>query len=630
MNSSLANKTFARDILLSNGTTLQQVMDGTQSVAVSAMERTTFIDYIESGCKLTPLTGFDVEMGAGVFNISGTRYSATSMSTTLAVRMASLLYLKQGITPTLEKIEAKLPAIDANTVLYYDFTNWDEISPIPNSAVGVNGNTIAVANNLILTNPTPGTSLKRVDGHVGYAMQGDGATGYGVSQNSTGFPIGNNERELDKLYTYKGQTGARQEIINYGTASNYFGVETPASGDNLFFLYNASIVDTGFTIVNGMTYLISLCYDGINMILKVNGVQVYSVAVALTTVASALVIFNLPLFSFYTKGITHYIELRNKMRTSTQIAQISNNLLLPCSHQTPQSPVPLMTANSSQGCVASASSEFSALYMAYMAFRKGSIGGTSGWNSNGLPASNQITYPISFSPKWVDIQSSATAFSASPANFTIYGSNDGGTTKTTLLTVLGSTGWTANLRRRFNILGSGSYTTLGINVTAVDGNTSVLINDLDFGTDEISTTDIREVLPENSISLGYAKTSSTTGVEIDTDSYKYGIRQGAVGGNRKVFLGWKYYSGQQALPPWQNPFGIEKIKTKYVAKSSLTDYYESPVWNYSGQGSVYNGITEILYPNTIKVTTMPNGIASKPDGSSISAGYIGCYAEIIE
>ena len=147
------------------------------------------------------------------------------------------------------------------------------------------------------------------------------------------------------------------------------------------------------------------------------------------------------------------------------------------------------------------------------------------------------------------------------------------------------------------------------------------------------TKDIRVILPANSIGLGRLFTTSTGLKEIRMD-YQDGRREGATGGNRRVFLGWKYYSGATSLK-WDNPFGTRKIKTYYVWSSDSngtneTDipgtYYSSGYYGVmtSGDASGCNSPS-----NRISCYVFSKGAVSF-NAVWQATGYIGCYAEVIE
>jgi hypothetical protein len=517
-------------------------------------------NFIGDGFDISP-NGLSVDITPGYCDIDGKYHETTeTINQVLPPRSTGLIYAQKSTysdCPQFGYVPAVLPDVDTNTVALWDFRNWDGSSPIVNSAVGVNGNTIAVANAL-----TKGGTVSKVDGWLGYAAQGDGSTGYFSSANSTGFPTGSTEKEANALYT-RNANSSSETIFSFGNsdASATFNVIVSATGEILVSTPSGSSVGTGYIMDAGRTYLVTHQHDGSYSYIYTNGILVAKVANAISPVAAVMQILRNVNNANYSKGVIHFIELRNKMRTSVQLGANANKLCLPCSYQTPSSPVPLMTSNNSQGCVASASSISSSSYMAYMAFRKGSVLGTNGWQgAAGTTGWLQITTPDSFIPKWVDLTAPDTAnVSFSPKDFTIYGSSNGGTTKTTLLTVNGATGWKSNERRRFYILSASAYTTLGINVTSVDGGSYVMINDLDFGTDVVTTTDIRSILPANSNSFGIVRTNSLGVIDID-NKYRTGRREGASGGNRITFLDWKYFSAVNTPVSWNLPFGNADYK----------------------------------------------------------------------
>lgn len=82
------------------------------------------------------------------------------------------------------------------------------------ASVGVNGNTLAVANNL-----TKSGTITAVDGWAGGdAAKGDGSTGYYQVTNFTGIPSGANNIEFNFLISV-GALGANQCIVDYGSAA---------------------------------------------------------------------------------------------------------------------------------------------------------------------------------------------------------------------------------------------------------------------------------------------------------------------------------------------------------------------------------------------------------------------------
>ena len=511
------------------------------------------------GFKITAQTGLTVRVGAGR-GIIGKKYhdDRNYHDITLPDRKACLLYkLKNtatdSVTPSDGYVEAKFPAVVAQALRYI----LNGSATIENT--GTSGSNIATKTGTV----TP------ADGRVGYSGLGS-ATGYYTCASNTGVPAFTSDATRVLVIDNFVSNGAIQIFHNDGISK--FGC---TAANNL----TVNGVDTGFTLENGGAYKIALpsTASTTSASVYVNGVNVSTGTYIVNTAAVAPTFYSGVAGASKSPSQLAYFEYYAAKLNPAQIAQISNDLLLPCTYQTPQSPVPLMTANSSSGCVALASGEMNASFKAYMAFRKASVPGDAGWAVTATSGYLQITLPSAFSPKYVDIQNIATPTNA-PKDFTIYGSNDGGITKTILLTVTGAT-WTTNERKRFQIIGSSAYTTLGINITANGGATNTHINDLDFGTDVVSTSDIRSILPANSISLGYAKTNSTSIIEIDSNSYKYGIRKGATGGNRRVALGWKYFKGATTLK-WDNPFGTRQLRKTYAWALDTNGTNECDVESY--------------------------------------------------
>lgn len=144
---------------------------------------------------------------------------------------------------------------------------------------------------------------------------------------------------------------------------------------------------------------------------------------------------------------------------------------------------------------------------------------------------------------------------------------------------------------------------------------------------------IQEVLLSNTIAIAYALAGSSTISLYNTDDYKYGRREGATGGNRKVFLGWQYFSGAQALK-WQNPFGTGKVKREFYWAQNVYGINEIPVVTRFDSDASYG-----LYPfsyiagnnDSINITaySSPGGVTML-NGVWQTSGYIGCYAEVLE
>lgn len=144
-----------------------------------------------------------------------------------------------------------------------------------------------------------------------------------------------------------------------------------------------------------------------------------------------------------------------------------------------------------------------------------------------------------------------------------------------------------------------------------------------------------DVIPAGAISLGFVRTNNAKVIEYNDSDYKYGRREGATGGNRKVFLGWKWFSGGTSLK-WDNPFGTGKVSREFhwaqdtkgtnelvcysrFMDASSNSYGIGPTAELSGYNDAFN-ITARAQPGWITVL----------DGAGITNGYIGCYAEVLE
>jgi hypothetical protein len=141
-------------------------------------------------------------------------------------------------------------------------------------------------------------------------------------------------------------------------------------------------------------------------------------------------------------------------------------------------------------------------------------------------------------------------------------------------------------------------------------------------------TDIRSILPTNSISLGFIRTSSTAVTTYNDTDHQYGRREGATGGNRKVFLGWKSFSGSTTLI-WDNPFDTRKIKTYYTWAKDANGANECDVVDILFNVNNYGILPTMTSSNRISITTQPMGVVQF-NGAWQTSGYIGCYAEVIE
>jgi hypothetical protein len=141
---------------------------------------------------------------------------------------------------------------------------------------------------------------------------------------------------------------------------------------------------------------------------------------------------------------------------------------------------------------------------------------------------------------------------------------------------------------------------------------------------------IDDILPADSISLGFVRTDSTQMIEVDDSSYKYGRREGFMGGNRKVFLGWKYTT-TNSMVSWNVPFGTNKYKTYIVTASDALGWDEmKSVELYNDTSGAAYGYRPHSQSESQFTIWVGNGSFWVSGKQWVSSGYVGCYAEVIE
>lgn len=144
-----------------------------------------------------------------------------------------------------------------------------------------------------------------------------------------------------------------------------------------------------------------------------------------------------------------------------------------------------------------------------------------------------------------------------------------------------------------------------------------------------SRKNITNQLPADAIALGYACAGSSGITEFNDSDWGYGRREKAVNGNRRVFLGWKYFSGETAIN-WVNPFGTRKVRTYFTCAQDSAGRNEVPCHTWDASCGVAQGYgNSITSAKGIGLFVSGNGAAVLND-SWITTGYIGCYAEVLE
>lgn len=662
--------------------------DGSANITIPMTVSNGLPDCILNGMKISLATTAlqaGVSTGRAIIGENEITFD-TANTLLLSARSTNLIYATNS--GTIGSVVAAFPAVDTNTVAQWIITG---ASSIANTAVAVNGNTIAVANALTKTG-----TISQVDGWVGYGGQNDGSTGYYTPANTTGFPTGSSVKEMDFLVTIGGYSGTPY-LVGYGGGSGTGGnfLVFLSSSGNISFDIGNYIYDTGYTVVIGQTYFISLLYDGTKYLAYVNGSLIYTLTnTGATGVADGFNIFKKPGNNINSdKNTIHLVEIRNALRTPTQLGTIANKLCLPCSYTAYSASYPTISSID----LASAYHEykFDETSGTTVTDSKGTLSGTvtgttivdspiglgKARNFNGT-ASDYITAgSYTFSPTTTVIAvltkrsggSGGRLLGSSDGSGVVFSTGEGSTAKPGFYN--GSTWYNANTVLPFDKPVFLAYTLTANNVTFYiespqpDITVNAAVSSKTFGAlrigrvwddnyifngildyliiiprtlsqaeiaqyynafmTTITKNTIDDMCPADSILLGYARTNSSQIIEFDSDSYKYGRREGITGGNRKVFLGWKYFSGSSYLS-WNNPFSTRKIKTYYTWAQNANGSNEVDII-----GQLYDGVSWHGLQNTntssqrISALTQPAGVTSF-NGAWQTSGYIGCYAEVIE
>ena len=484
----IANKAVGPEQIADQAVTREKIPDGTitrEKIADGVLSSSGAIglkNYIADGLKFAPAgEELNLPILPGRANVEE-EIQVLSSGTNLALdaRMTSLIYLlaQANGVPIVGKKNAEYPAADEFVVGRWDMN--DIFLDAGDGKAKIRDTSPGGVNHLVING-----TVSEVDGWIGKSRQGDGNTGHMVSTNSNAFPVGVNERELRVFFTVNSISITQQKIFSYGSGSGnaVFSLRidnTRVKGD-----FGTSIVDTGFDVEIGKAYMAKLQYDGAKLYLFINGVLIFTYEISINTLVSSLYLLrDSKAVGGFSSCNIHYCELRNKISTAKQAAQIANKLILPCRY------------------------------------------------------------------------------------------------------------------------------------TDTDGKEKTIVDDL---------------LPAGSISLGMVRTNSTKVVEYNDLDYKYGRREGAIGGNRKVFLGWKYFSSSNTFAgvktKWNVPFDTNKYKIYPVYSTNLIDLLPvNPMYYSSG----YYGYYEInRLADSTEIYIGNGGIVGR-NGNGIAIGHIGLWAEVIE
>lgn len=641
--------------------------------------------YIAAGCNVAGFTDKTLSVGSGAAKILGKNIIYPGSSILLNDRKASLVYLDNSTS--LGKVNAAYPTdkIDNQTVGFWVFNSTNAGAWVPNSAVGVSS--AAVANSFV-----PSGGISSVDGWADYGLRTDGNTGYFELQNNTGFPSGLVEFEINLLFTPEIVDGTEDYIFCYANTTLPTKIDT-----NGLLAINGTdtsyTVDVGKTILITVQSDTKNLYVYINgkLIYK----QAAAVTLTLSGTQNTRIGCNYNK-SDNLAATFHFLEIRNKMRTVQQVGEIANKLMLPCFYSKSAAEYPTVPAayhttyheykfdDATAGTVADSAGTNSGTATGTTQETSKTIGkamrfagaNTSYVDIGSLTLSNEMTIVAVINPDTFDASGTSRFFGSKNGNTTFMCtlaergglSIDGGPWVSSGLRAAANADNFVVIRlhdgaayfRLNNQIIVKSTSILASPVTrpcAVGGNIWDSSNSFKgtisyFGVINSALTDaeidymydklmakgrrniIDDVVPSNSVAVGFVRTNSSKVIEYNDEDYMYGRREGETGGNRKVFLGWQYFNGAQSLE-WANPFGTGKVKREFMWAQNPDGENEIPCipWFYSG--TIAYGISSMSATNglngpiNITAVTYSGGVANL-NGAWQTSGCIGCYAEVLE
>lgn len=640
--------------------------------------------YIAAGCKVAGFTDKTLSVGSGAAKILGKNIVYPGSNILLDDRKASLVYLDDSAS--LGKINAAYPIdkVDNNTVGFWVFNPTTAGANVPNSAVGVSS--AAVANSFV---PTGGISS--VDGWADYGLKTDGATGYFELQNNTGFPTGLVEFEFNLLYTPEIIDGTEDYIFCYANTNFSIKIGT----DGLLYVNGTSTgyaVDIGKTILITVKSDTRNLYVFING--KLLYTQAVAITLALSGTQNTRVGIRYDATEPIA-GTFHFLEIRNKMRTDQQTGEISNKLMLPCFYYKSASEYPTVpasyqttyheykfddataatvadSAGTNTGTATGTTQETSKTIGKAMRFAGAN---TSYVDIGSLTVSNEMTIVAIINPDAFDASGTSRFFGSKNSNttFTCALAESGGlgiyttswvssglkaATNADNFVVIRLHKGTAYFRLNNQIVNKAT-SILPSSVTcpcAIGGNindtsrsfkgtisyfgviNSALTDaEIDYMYDKLMTKGRRniidDVVPSNAAALGVVRTNSSKVIAYNDADYMYGRREGATGGNRKVFLGWQYLTGTQVLK-WTNPFGTGKVKREFMwaqDSNGTNEIHIASRFDSSGSYGLNQFSYTTGYNDAINITASTlGGWVTSLNGTTQASGYIGCYAEVLE
>lgn len=655
-------------------------------------------DYIADGLKLTPASELTIVLAEGSVSIANKAHRIISPQVVeLQPNKVALIYAQKSLTedkPVIGIKNAELPeVVPGETICRYIFNQKVNDNMIPDTSG--NGMDIYVQGNCTL-----------VDGWFDKSIRGDGTSGWMKTVTSGGLPVGAGEREVTILFTITNKD-LQQCLFQYGQNDNNGFAIWVYNGR--FYIGGGCNTDTGFPVVEGKTYLITLWYNGYEYRLFVNGVQVWRLVLSINTIANTS---NLQLFKYisgnYFATVTiHYFELRNRARTPVELARMSNKFIIPIRYDAsaaeyPANPSestthvwkfdetsgpsvadelgtlplnmvgtgPILDSDlglgksrrigSSYGYLKSSANftlndEFTIITVFKLNSLTGSpaifanhAGGSTGggifalsYNGNGKISCWSPTQ------SWQTLSDKITPLQH--PNFVVW-SYKAGRLTTYLNSLVPENIVNYTVDKNANPLFLGGYAN-GSNVA--DGiyeyvayiprqlAQAELAQYYYAFTKQGKRNIVKDILPPESISLGYARTDSLRVIEVNDDIYLYGRKEGTDRTARK-FAGWtRVWVGMGDLT-FENPFQTSDARVaSYVFKNNVSDEQFTPmetmyrtVYSASaGTNTSYMYGIDIKEISTFRIRICHNlssgaAIWHNYAGDSPSSGYIGIWLEV--
>jgi filamentous hemagglutinin family protein len=628
------------------------------------------VDYIAEGLKISYGTDLQCQISPGITNINKTSIISTTPTTVnLNPRKSSMIYCQNNSsTPTFGAIDAVLPSVYYAGSYSYASGAW---------TFNTTGNIQSlVGNNDAISHGT----LTQVEGWIDYAMQGNGVDGYWSFSNTMGWPGGGSDHEINLVITAK-VTGTNQTLIN--------GVLYINTSNNLC-VYNSSgtAIDTGYTLETGKTYYIVKQYEvrrGQHY-LFVNGVLVYKATGYPQYSFGSIFGSGTPTTGF-SSCIIYYVDLWNTVHSASQIAKISNQLCLPCNYTDFDSSYPINPVDSNSHVWKfdsgglSITDEFDTLngigtatYNCASLLGLGSAKKFDGVNSYATFGSYAFSSDFTFIAVIYNMQTIGTAK-------TILSNRDSGGTQgnnfyidaTGKLNINGTAISNSIIPNYQPVFIADSYNasktmhTTYINSIIPDGkfyytsktNSNVLLFAKDAKDGQywngifeyiaiipralsqyeiasqyynvlmnyVDKNIVTDILPTNSISLGFIQTDSTKVTQYNDSDYSYTRNEGItnVEGNKRIFLGWKYF-GAVGVNYWKNLLGRENIHISEMwFKKDLMDMKHSVI-------NIANVCVQDVNTEKIKINFAATNLVAATGsytGNAETSGWVGIWAEVM-